>query len=811
MAETLASLFVRIGADITDFEKNMKGMEKNLKNIGGKLQDIGGRMATSFGAAGAAVAAGLGIASKTAMDFEAQMSRVGAISGASSEQLDLMRQSALDLGASTSKSASEVAKGMENLAAMGFEVNEVIGAMPGVISAAEASGEDMAMTAGVIASALNAWGLEASEAGHVADVLAMSANQSAAGINDLGYAFKYAAPVANMLGVSMETLAAATGIMTDAGLAGEQAGTSLRMALLRLAEPTTDGAALLEEFGVQLTDASGNMMPFDQIVGQLKTGLEGMGNAQQAAALSTIFGTEAVSGMLAVIQKGPDELRKLTKGLEESDGASAKTASQMRDNLKGAIEELSGAFETAQITVGNSLTPALTFLADKIKGLVEWFNQLSPRTQEFIAIGAALTAALLLAVGAFGALLAAVGAMITGFSAIMPVITAVGVFIAGLSLPITATIAVISALVIAWVAWGDQISAITMQVVGWITTKFNELMAFFQNFSLVEVGKNLILGLWEGINSLGDWIRSKVLGFVNSIGSTIKDFFGIASPSKLMIYYGQMIDEGLAEGIESSKGKPISAMDNMAQAITGALQRIDNQLSLSAQIAEAKFRLIGLQMEQTGLTSDVLKDKLGLLNEQIQIQNEKITMANQAYEDMKKVKGETAEETQRLLLKLIEEKTSLEELKGKVKDLAEEWSKATAEKKRYADTPSGGGSGGGGGSSSGGGGWSSTIRDSYGGVGTISDKGESWDYRKADYSKATALAEGGIVTRPTFAMIGEGGESEAVIPLSKLNAMMSPTSGATTVIVELDGREIARGTAPHLTDLIRLKTGLRMP
>lgn len=150
----------------------------------------------------------------TAMDFEAKMDRVGAISGATATEMDAMTESAMKLGASTSKSASEVAVGMENMAAMGFDANEIIGAMPGIISAAEASGADMAQTADVVAASLNIWGMEASKASKVADILAQTANQSAADITDMQYALKYAGPPGAALGVTLEELSASIGIMT---------------------------------------------------------------------------------------------------------------------------------------------------------------------------------------------------------------------------------------------------------------------------------------------------------------------------------------------------------------------------------------------------------------------------------------------------------------------------------------------------------------------------------------------------------------------------------------------------------------------
>ena len=170
---------------------------------------------------------------------------------------------------------------MQNLAASGFEVNDIISAMPGIIAASEAAQEDMAMTSETVAAALNAFGLEAKESSHIADVLSQSANQSAAGILDMQYSFKYAAPVAKMLGISLEELSAATGIMADSGIKGEQAGTSLRAALLRLADPPKSASKALSALGISITDSNGKMKPFHDIIGQVGNATKDMGNAQK--------------------------------------------------------------------------------------------------------------------------------------------------------------------------------------------------------------------------------------------------------------------------------------------------------------------------------------------------------------------------------------------------------------------------------------------------------------------------------------------------------------------------------------------------
>lgn len=559
---SLAEIFVRVGADITEFKKGMQTMQKQMGDIGSNMQQAGSEVATVFGGMGAAIGAGLGLAVNTAMNFEAQMSRVGAIAGASSGELQKMRDAALQLGASTSKSAGEVAIGMENMAAMGFTVNEVLAAMPGVISAAEASGEDMALVADVVASSLRSFGLEASESTRIADVLAQTANISAAGIQDMAYTMKYAAPVANSLGVSIEELSAATAIMANTGIRGEMAGTTLRSALGSLADPTDNAALLMQQLGIKTQDANGNLLPFQSILGDLTTGLHGMGTAQKSAALKTIFGESAVSGMLAVIDAGPEKFAELTKSLENSGGASAKTAEQMKDNLKGAMDELGGAFETAQITIGNALTPAIQALAAVLQTAVDWFNKMPKGMQKAIAIGAAVAAVILILVGVIGGLVAFVGAVISGFAAMMPVLAGVGAVFTVLTGPIGIIIAIVAALiaivVLLYKNW-DKISV-------WFKKSWERTRAVF--------GKNIqaITALLSGLGKLAKvWGRNLIGGFVSGIKGKIgdakeavktviggvKSFLGFNSPAekgegRYIEHWGANMVSGFSDGVKSA-------------------------------------------------------------------------------------------------------------------------------------------------------------------------------------------------------------------------------------------------------------------
>ncbi|WP_366160554.1 phage tail tape measure protein [Bacillus infantis] len=354
-----------------------------VSDLGGAIQDLGpaaeegaGGAAASIeeilttiqaasAAIGGAIVAGVGVSVKAAADFEAQMSRVKAISGATDDEFQSLKDSALELGASTSKSASEVALGFEDMAAMGFNANEIIAAMPGVIAAAEASGSDLALTSGIVAAALNAFQMEAADATKVADILAMTANISAASIDDMGYALKYVGPVANTLGISLEEVAAAIGIMTNAGLDGSSAGTSLRAALLALNNPAKEQEKIMSELGFSLQDSNGEAKSLANIFGDLEEATKDMTQAEKVATISKLVGTEASSGMIAVMEGGIPKLNEFTEALRNSSGASKEAADIMMDNLNGAVEELTGALETVGIKVGDEFLPMLTDITQK--------------------------------------------------------------------------------------------------------------------------------------------------------------------------------------------------------------------------------------------------------------------------------------------------------------------------------------------------------------------------------------------------------------------------------------------------------------
>lgn len=354
------------------------GIEKGLKKLGNITSK--GMKAATVAVTGTATALG-GVATaaiKAGSDFEAQMSRVQAISGATGKELEELRSQAVELGADTSFSASEAAQGMENLAAAGFETNEIMDAMPGLLDLAAASGEDLASSSDIAASTLRGFGLAASEAGHVADVLAENANRTNSSVAETGEAMKYIAPLARAAGISMEETAAAIGIMANAGIQGSQAGTTLRGALSRLSKPTADMQQAMNELGIEFYDSEGKMLSLADQVGMLKSAMEGMTDEQKNNYLVTLYGQEALSGMLALINEGPDSLASLTAAYEECDGSAQTAAATMQDNLKGAVEELSGSAESLGIvfydSVAGSLKEAAQSATESVNNITDAFN-----------------------------------------------------------------------------------------------------------------------------------------------------------------------------------------------------------------------------------------------------------------------------------------------------------------------------------------------------------------------------------------------------------------------------------------------------
>lgn len=492
-------LIVSIGAELSGFDRAMKSVQSSVSDIGNKMKGINGE---SFKKVGAAVTdvgkkmtlltapiAAVGLASlKIGTDFESSMSAVSAVTGATGADLDALKEQARELGATTVFSATEASGAMEMLGRAGFSTEEIMSSMPGLLDLAASSAVDLGSAADITSNILSGFAMDASEAGKVADILAMASANANTDVEGLGEAFKYVGPVAQGLGVSIEDTAAAIGLLGDAGVAGGQAGNMLKTGLLNLASPSKQASDLMKELGINVFDAEGNMKDLPSVIGELENGLDGMTSQQKAASLEMLFGKEAVSGFMALIEAGPEELAKFSSELENSEGTAKSMADTMSDNLAGKIKEMMSALQELALVVFDNLEPAFRAIVEKATEAVQWFGQLSPGVQTAIiafgAVAVAIGPILMIA----GTLISSIGSIITVVGTLGTALTAAGGFagIFGTALtvltgPIGLAVAAIALLGIGVVAavkhfskdaiepvtrFGDEVSESTQKAVG---------------------------------------------------------------------------------------------------------------------------------------------------------------------------------------------------------------------------------------------------------------------------------------------------------------------------------------------------------
>lgn len=315
----------------------------------------------------AGVGVGMTDTVSTYSDFGATMSRVQALANANSEQMAALTAKAKEMGAVTKYSGTESAEAFTYMAQAGWQVQDMIDGIGGVMSLAAADGLDLATTTDIVSNALTAFGMSAKDTAEFADVMAVASSATNTDVYDLGEAFKYIAPVAGAMGYSIQDASLALGLMSNNAVKGSMAGTSLKTALANMAAPTDNMAAAMDRYGISLTDSEGNMKTLKGVMDNLRSSLGGLSETEQTAAASTIFGKEAMAGMLAIINTSEADYNRLTAAINNSEGAADSMAETMQDNMAGALEQMGGAIETAQLTLGERLEPYIVGLADTIQ------------------------------------------------------------------------------------------------------------------------------------------------------------------------------------------------------------------------------------------------------------------------------------------------------------------------------------------------------------------------------------------------------------------------------------------------------------
>ena len=316
---------------------------------------------------------------KTASDFDSGMAKVKAVSGATGSDFDALRDKAREMGAKTKFSADT----MNYMAMAGWKSKDMIGGIEGIMNLAAASGEDLATTSDIVTDALTAFGLKAEDSSHFADVFAAASSNANTNVSLMGETFKYAAPIAGALGYSVEDTAVAIGLMANSGIKGSQAGTALRAGLTRLASPTKEVMNGMSMLGLSIEDVQG--LSLDETLRIFRNSFANLDGTQQAQAASMIFGKNAMSGMLAIINASEKDYNSLSDAIYNADGTAEKMAATMQDNLAGQLKILQSALEELAISFGELLMPAVRKAVDILTKLVNGLNGLPEPVKGIIA------------------------------------------------------------------------------------------------------------------------------------------------------------------------------------------------------------------------------------------------------------------------------------------------------------------------------------------------------------------------------------------------------------------------------------------
>lgn len=394
----------------------------NLDAISDKFGKVGHGM-SSFGRSMSMyvttpIVGAMGYASKLGVEFDDGMRKVQATSGATGKDLDALKAKAREMGATTKFSATDSAEAMNYMAMAGWKTQDMIKGLPGIMNLAAASGEELGTVSDIVTDGLTAFGLQAKDSGHFADVLASASANANTNVSMMGEGFKYAAPVAGALGYSIEDTSIAIGLMSNAGIKGEKAGTALRTMFTNLAKPTKAMKDKMEELGISITDSSGEMLPMRDVMDNLRDKFKGLTKDQQAAAAATIFGKESMSGALAVINASETDYMKLSKAIDGSEGSAKKMSNTMEKGLGGSLRSLKSAAEELGLSVFETIQPALAGMVRGLKASVDYLNKLPSGAKVAVVGLLGVTAAIgPLALGV-GLLLRAVGGAAKGYASL---------------------------------------------------------------------------------------------------------------------------------------------------------------------------------------------------------------------------------------------------------------------------------------------------------------------------------------------------------------------------------------------------------
>lgn len=581
--------------------------------------------------------AGLGAAAvKTATDFDEGMSKVAAISGATGDDLDALRDKAREMGAKTKFSATEAAAAMEYMAMAGWKTEDMLGGIEGIMNLAAASGEDLATTSDIVTDALTAFGMSADDSAHFADILAAASSNANTNVSMMGETFKYCAPIAGALGFSAEDTAQAIGLMANAGIKGSQAGTALRTIMNNLAGEVKITGSALGEVTIATTNADGSMRDLSDILSDCRGAFSQLSESEQAAAAEALVGRNAMSGFLALMNAGDADIEKLSSSIdhcsdtfvktvdgaiipmsqaleegidwiEEYNGVADQMASVMQDNLAGQLTILKSQIQELAISFGEMLMPAIRAIVSRVQAFVDKLNGMSESQRKAVLTIGLIIAALGPLLVILGTVISKVGVAMQGFVKLATGVKKLGVAVkagtgifgklgaalGGISAPVLAVIAVIAVLVAAFKHLWDT----NEEFRNAITAIWNGIVSKIQAFCQGIVDRLNALGFEFG--SIVDVLKSLWDGLCQFLAPVFEAAFSVVSTvlgSVLDVITGLLdVFIGLFTGNWSQMWDGVKEIFSVVwDAITGLF---DTALNLLKSLAEVAFGWFGTTWE----------------------------------------------------------------------------------------------------------------------------------------------------------------------------------------------------------------------
>ena len=574
--------------------------------------------------------AGLGAAAvKTTADFDEGMSKVAAISGATGDDLDALRDKAREMGAKTKFSATEAAAAMEYMAMAGWKTEDMLGGIEGIMNLAAASGEDLATTSDIVTDALTAFGMSADDSAHFADILAAASSNANTNVAMMGETFKYCAPIAGALGFSAEDTAEAIGLMANAGIKSTQAGTALRTIMNNLSGEVKITGSALGEVTIATTNADGSMRDLSDILADCRGAFSQLSESEQAAAAEALVGKNAMSGFLALMNAGDADIEKLSSSIdhcsdtfvktvdgaiipmsqaleegidwiEEYNGVADQMASVMQDNLAGQLTILKSQIQELAISFGEMLMPAIRAIVSRVQAFVDKLNGMSESQRKAVLTIGLIIAALGPLLVILGTVISKVGVAMQGFVKLATGVKKLGVAVkagtgifgklgaalGGISAPVLAVIAVIAVLVAAFkhlwdtneefrnaitAIWNGIVSKIQAFCQG-IVDRLNALG--FEFGSIVDVLKRLWDGLCQFLAPVFEAafsVVSTVLGSVLDVITGLLDvFIGLFTGNWSQMWDGvKEIFSGVWDAITGLFDTALNLLKSLAEVVFG--------------------------------------------------------------------------------------------------------------------------------------------------------------------------------------------------------------------------------------------------